>query len=149
MSIIQESAAEHAQWLEKVTLLREHIAKLCQWVEHLQRYLGPGEIAPNGPAMGAVRDARAAVEMLSEVPTESQAVTAGISSGELPPPLPLEDSEIPEDALDPTWVEARRVHDWRNYVSDHVRHLWHTFSPLQRIALAAQAKNEADSEEWD
>lgn len=229
MSITHESAAEHAQWLEKISLLREHIVKLCQWIEHFQQHLGPDEIAPDGPAMGAVHDARAAVEMLSEVPIASQAVTAGISSVGMPPlettagasllylqlrytgvnyevhvpdqpeslgvgttpdeaignavrnaylsddevtimdissddgvtvtsvpgkaagppPLPLEDSEIPEDALDPTWSEARRVHDWRNYVSDHVRHLWHTFTPLQRIALAAQAKNEADSEEWD
>ena len=61
MSVTQRSAGEQAHRLEKPQPVREHIEKLCQWIEYFQQHLGPGEIAPNGPAMGAVRDAKEAI----------------------------------------------------------------------------------------
>lgn len=54
-----------------------------------------------------------------------------------------------EDVDDPQWEFAGRVHDWRNYVGRGVREIWHTFTPEQRMALAADADWRASMEHWD
>lgn len=53
------------------------------------------------------------------------------------------------DPLEPKWDEAGKVHDWRNYISQAVRDMWHTFTPSQRVALAENAEEIAGQEEWD
>lgn len=50
---------------------------------------------------------------------------------------------------DPRWDHAGRVHDWRNHVGDGVRKIWHTFTPEQRMVLAADADDRAGAERWD
>jgi hypothetical protein len=56
---------------------------------------------------------------------------------------------LKEQALNPKWDKAGRVHDWRNYVSENVRALWHTFTEEQKYALVEQADNQASYEDWD
>lgn len=49
----------------------------------------------------------------------------------------------------PRWDEAGRVHDWRNYIGDRTRALWHTFTPEQRFALMNDAHEQSLYEEWE
>ena len=53
------------------------------------------------------------------------------------------------DLMHPVWDDAGKVHDWRNYISDELRGIWHTFTPEQRRAIANNAQDIADREEWD
>ena len=45
--------------------------------------------------------------------------------------------------------EAGGAHDWRNHVGINVRLIWETFSTVQKLAIAHDAKTLADREEWD
>lgn len=54
-----------------------------------------------------------------------------------------------EDVDDPQWDHAGRVHDWRNHVGKEVQKIWHTFTPHQRMVLAADADDRAGNEHWD
>ena len=56
---------------------------------------------------------------------------------------------LPDDYKNPKWEEAKRVHDWRNYIDDEVRAIWDAFTDEQKAALAAQADASAAAEEWD
>ena len=47
------------------------------------------------------------------------------------------------------WDEGGKVHNWRNYVTDDVRAIWHTFNPEQKVALARMADTFAGREEWE
>lgn len=53
------------------------------------------------------------------------------------------------DYLNPKWDEAGRVHDWRNYISDELRAMWHTFNDAQKRAIARSAEERAGNEEWE
>lgn len=53
------------------------------------------------------------------------------------------------DVDDPLWDHAGKVHDWRNHVGEGIRAIWHTFTPEQRMALAADADERASAEEWE
>lgn len=50
---------------------------------------------------------------------------------------------------DPAWDRADKVHDWRNHVGEKTRRMWDTFSDIQRLALAADADERAQAEDWD
>lgn len=50
---------------------------------------------------------------------------------------------------EPNWNEAGRVHDWRNYISDELRAVWHTFTPEQQVLIGENADDIAGNEEWD
>ncbi|NTA27373.1 recombinase RecA [Allorhizobium ampelinum] len=54
-----------------------------------------------------------------------------------------------DEIANPNFEDAGRVHDWRNYIRDELRLLWHTFTPEQRRAIALSAEWAADREEWD
>jgi hypothetical protein len=56
---------------------------------------------------------------------------------------------LKEQALNPEWDRAGRVHDWRNYISERVKELWDTFSDEQKLALVEQADEHASNEHWD
>ena len=56
---------------------------------------------------------------------------------------------LPDDYKTPEWDKAQRVHDWRNYISDEVRALWDSFTDEQKQAIARQADEQSDVEEWD
>lgn len=53
------------------------------------------------------------------------------------------------DAINPNWLGKGKVHDWRNYISDELSVMWHTFTAAQKIAIARNADDMADREEWD
>ena len=55
----------------------------------------------------------------------------------------------PPDYSSPEWSKRTRVHDWRNYISEEVREMWHTFTDEQKAALARQANIEASMENWE
>jgi hypothetical protein len=64
---------------------------------------------------------------------------------------PDEEFVTTEDAAvtTPQWELARKVHDWRNYVSKEIRAAWFTFTEEQRRMLFRQADEVASHEEWD
>lgn len=63
--------------------------------------------------------------------------------------------EIPLDeyserqVFDPQFDNSGKVHDWRNYVPDHLKTHWHELSEETRRAIIACCDNAACSEEWD
>lgn len=57
--------------------------------------------------------------------------------------------ETPKDWENPDWGNIERVHEWKLYISDEVKTMWWTFKLDQREALARQAQEMADMEEWD
>ena len=58
-------------------------------------------------------------------------------------------STTPKDYAIPRWEEAGKVHEWKNYISDEVRTMWPDLTDVQRAALAQQAEDRADCEEWE
>ena len=58
-------------------------------------------------------------------------------------------SDDPNALRDPQWDGARKVHDWRNHVGEHTKALWNSFTDEQRLAIAADAADDATAEEWD
>lgn len=59
------------------------------------------------------------------------------------------DDNTPNDYAAPDWATAGRVHDWKRHVSQEVRAMWGDFTDRQRAALARQAEDAAEREEWD
>lgn len=57
--------------------------------------------------------------------------------------------EAPSDWEHPDWESTEKCHDWKNHISDRVRELWRSFTCEQMVALANQANDLADQEEWD
>jgi len=49
----------------------------------------------------------------------------------------------------PAWDKPSRVHEWKNYVNEEVAALWNTFTDTQKQALARNAQELADLEEWE
>jgi len=50
------------------------------------------------------------------------------------------------DYVNPHWFEARKVHDWRNYISEELRSTWGGFTHDQRRVIAENAQKFADKE---
>ena len=57
--------------------------------------------------------------------------------------------EAPHDYKNPDWKSAGRVHEWKNYISDPLREIWHSFSDEQKAKIAHSADESASQEEWD
>jgi hypothetical protein len=55
----------------------------------------------------------------------------------------------PTDYEAPDWENGRRVHEWKNYISEELQALWETFSTRQKIAIARNASDLAGREDWD
>ena len=53
------------------------------------------------------------------------------------------------DWKNPDWNAKTRVHDWRNYISQALMDMWQDFTDKQKAAIAANAAEIADNEEWD
>ena len=53
------------------------------------------------------------------------------------------------DYVAPDWESAGKVHDWRNYINESLRTLWPTFHSDQCHAIAQNAQEIADREDWD
>lgn len=64
-------------------------------------------------------------------------------------------NEIPDvfdkygDYLNPVWAEGGRVQNWRNYINEQLREIWHTFTDEQKRVIAWNAEELADREHWD
>ena len=60
-------------------------------------------------------------------------------------------SEIiaPNDFRDTDWDDCGRVHEWKNYASDEIKVLWHSFTDEQKCAIATMLDDFAGREEWD
>lgn len=54
-----------------------------------------------------------------------------------------------QQADNPDWAAAQKVHDWRNYIHENLRGIWHTFTLEQKMAIANNAQITADAELWD
>jgi hypothetical protein len=50
---------------------------------------------------------------------------------------------------DPEFDKAIPVHDWRNYVVDHVRNMWIDLSREARYAVYLCCDDMASREHWD
>ncbi len=55
----------------------------------------------------------------------------------------------PRDWESPRWIEAGKVHEWKNHVPGMVRTIWHTFSISQKMVLAEAYNELASNEEWE
>lgn len=53
------------------------------------------------------------------------------------------------DVRNPRFDEARRVHDWRNYVGERTRSIWGGLSDQHKIAIARDADDRAGNEDWE
>ena len=58
-------------------------------------------------------------------------------------------------ARNPDWADfdlrahGKHVHDWRGYVTPHVRNNWNLYSLSTKCAIVDICQSMADSEEWD
>lgn len=59
------------------------------------------------------------------------------------------EKNTPADFINPNWKNKNRVHEWKNYVSEEVQDIWHSFSLEQKATLALQAYDQASNEDWD
>lgn len=57
--------------------------------------------------------------------------------------------EAPSDWESPDWDKHERVHCWRNHISKRLQSLWDSFTSEQKVAIAEQAADAANREEWD
>lgn len=66
--------------------------------------------------------------------------------------MPIFDCDI-ADYADPNWAEhdakLKHVHEWKSYIGEELRGMWGTFSDGQKKAIAANAQDIADREQWD
>jgi hypothetical protein len=59
------------------------------------------------------------------------------------------DLDAPTDFLSPNWENMNRVHEWKKYISEDMQTMWHTFNTEQKVAIAKNAQDQANLEEWD
>lgn len=57
--------------------------------------------------------------------------------------------DTPKDYLDPDFSVVEKVHGWRNYISEDLALMWHSFTSEQKAAIAINAQEIADREEWN
>ena len=62
--------------------------------------------------------------------------------------FPISDHTLTE-LYNPKWDEARRVHDWKNYVDGDIKNAWDKLLPSHKRIVAHYAEQRADAEEWD
>lgn len=57
----------------------------------------------------------------------------------------------PDNHLHPDWSppDVRYVHDWRAYIGEELRLRWQEFGASQRLLLARNAQQIAESEDWN
>lgn len=47
------------------------------------------------------------------------------------------------------WEKPDRMQDWKNYIGDRTKALWDTLPEEAKVALALDAQEIADREDWD
>jgi len=50
---------------------------------------------------------------------------------------------------DPQWEKAGKTHDWRKHVGWRTQEIWPSLTTEQRLAIATDAQDAADREEWE
>lgn len=55
----------------------------------------------------------------------------------------------PSDWDNPDWEHPTEIHEWKDYISDQVKKLWQSFTSEQKVAIAAQAQDQASREYYD
>jgi hypothetical protein len=55
----------------------------------------------------------------------------------------------PTDWNNPNWQNARKVHDWKNYTTEHIRLIWDSLTTDQKIIFSSAFQEIADNENWD
>lgn len=55
----------------------------------------------------------------------------------------------PKDFKNPNWYEINLFGDWKKHISDDLREIWHTFSDIQKMLIAENAKNQTDCYDID
>ena len=55
----------------------------------------------------------------------------------------------PSDWREPEWEIPSRVHNWRNYATDDLRMIWHTFDDRQALVVACLLEEIASDEPLD
>lgn len=50
---------------------------------------------------------------------------------------------------DPRWDKAGRIHDWRNYATEELKAIWHTFTIKQKQVIYHLLNELASREEYD
>jgi hypothetical protein len=68
--------------------------------------------------------------------------------------MPIIRSQVHPPSTAPDWQafdewQWKHVHDWRRYVGEDVRRIWDTFSDEQKEAIAKNAQEVANKEDWD
>lgn len=53
------------------------------------------------------------------------------------------------DCDEPNWEAGGRVHNWRSYISEDLKAMWHTFTIEQKRAISDNADAIAEREHWD
>jgi hypothetical protein len=48
-----------------------------------------------------------------------------------------------------SWTAGGRVHNWRNHVGERTKAIWNSLTNEQKLAIAADAYDEASAEHWD
>lgn len=56
---------------------------------------------------------------------------------------------IPKDWARPEWNKREKVHNWRNYASEHLISHWTFMDSLTKQLVAECLNNVASVEEWD
>ena len=79
----------------------------------------------------------------------SQATASKSSTDAAGRPLNLDEFEMQQALAEPMDWHAQFTHDWLNYIGAHVRSIWQTFTVAQRLAMAADAGDMAEHEDWD
>ncbi len=55
----------------------------------------------------------------------------------------------PEEYLSPEWSDREKVHDWKNYASEELKRIWHTFTDKQKRVVAEALTEAAEREDWE
>lgn len=58
-------------------------------------------------------------------------------------------TEFPEDWENPKWAPKFKCHEWKNYISVEIASMWDTFNAEQKKAIARNAEEMADGENWN
>lgn len=58
-------------------------------------------------------------------------------------------TELPGDWEDPEWGRLDKCHEWKRYISKDIEEMWPELPEKLKKALAIQANEIAEREEWD
>ncbi len=54
-----------------------------------------------------------------------------------------------DEIENPRWNLLKKCHEWKNHVGDSVIEIWDTFTLDQKLAIAVDAQERANREDWE